>query len=1001
MKILRRIKAIAVFALILPSAVLGQGTLRGTVTDSSSREKLVGVNVFLLGTSLGNATNLDGEYKITRIPPAFFTVKVSCVGYESKEIGIDFAAKDLVQLNVQLKPTVILGEEVVVTAQMRGQVAAINQQLTANTIMSVVSEEKIQELPDANAAEAIGRLPGVSLLRSGGEASRVVLRGLSDRFSVVYHDGVRMAPTEANDRGVNLSTIAQGSLAGIELLKASTADKDADAIAGSVNLVTRKAQSERMIRLEPKGSYNALDKSAAQYNVNARYGERFFGDVLGVQVSGNLERTVRSNESTDLTYDLTGIASGNDYEVTQLQITYANELRKHGGGTLLLDVDTPDDGSIRFSAIYNQTSRNYLTSYRTYRQTGGVAYNYRDRETEIGAFNTSLRGENRILGFQANWNISFSQSKRRDPFDYELDLTESSTSSSGMRNVPKQFAKGPTEEWIPYAYNNFQASYINLANDRTQDNLDKEQGAVLDLSTAYEVSNLLTGELKFGGKYRTKSRHASFREARSNYYLYAWPEWTSAENGGIAKKNLTGTRFENLQLTAGGQVIFSNFLDPDPPRRAIYDRYALYPLINRDALRLWRQLNIGGYLDQRGTEREYKNNFEVAGDDYGIKERILAGYVMNTFNFGRVTTIIAGLRLEDDDNDYMSKYTPKALSGFPFPFGELRDTVVYHKENVMLPNIQAIVRPLEFMNLRFAAYEALARPDFNHRLLKFVARQASGNTLDIGNPDLKNANAWNYEVQTQLFGNTIGLLSLSAFYKNVTNMYHIINGVQLSGKAPLDSLGIKWKWPFGADTVGTAYNLFYPYNSTQPTRVWGFEVEHQMDFKFLPGLLKNIVLSYNFSIVRSETWVATSRVDTYRDSTFLFGRWIYTTRSQNVLYEKKQKLEDQPEFFGNASLGYDIAGFSFRISVFHQGSFNSSFSSNQRSDGVQESYTKWDIALKQFITDRISLSLNLNNITGKEESSSIANRIVPAIGLLANSSNKYGMTADFGVRVEL
>ena len=82
------------------------------------------------------------------------------------------------QLDIQLSPDVIEGEEVVITGQLLGQVLAINQQLTSNNIVNVVSEEKIQELPDMNAAEVIGRLPGVALQRSGGEANKIILRGL-------------------------------------------------------------------------------------------------------------------------------------------------------------------------------------------------------------------------------------------------------------------------------------------------------------------------------------------------------------------------------------------------------------------------------------------------------------------------------------------------------------------------------------------------------------------------------------------------------------------------------------------------------------------------------------------------------------------------------------------------------------------------------------------------------------------------------------------------------
>jgi len=147
-----------------------------------------------VGTSLGAATDIEGQFRIVSVPERVLNVKISCIGYEQQVKEVDFSKTNDVVLNVQLKPSIIQGEEVVVTAQMRGQIAAMNQQITSTRIINVVSEEKIQELPDANAAEAIGRLPGVSIIRSGGEASGVVLRGLSSKFSNITIDGVKFLP---------------------------------------------------------------------------------------------------------------------------------------------------------------------------------------------------------------------------------------------------------------------------------------------------------------------------------------------------------------------------------------------------------------------------------------------------------------------------------------------------------------------------------------------------------------------------------------------------------------------------------------------------------------------------------------------------------------------------------------------------------------------------------------------------------------------------------------
>jgi TonB-dependent receptor len=1001
MKILSTWKIFSFFILIFSTSLYSQGILRGTIVDSVTHDPLVGANIYLVGTAIGASTDLEGKYNITEIPFGTYKVQVSYIGYRSKDLSIDVKSNKPIILNVKLPSAIIQGKEVIVSAQAEGQAAAINQQLSSTAMVNVVSEQKIQALPDANAAESIGRLPGVSLLRSGGEANKVVLEGLPPQFTTVTIDGVRIASTDENDQGVDLSTISQGSLAGIELYKTLTSDKDADAIAGTINLVTPKAPKITLIRIDAKGSYNDLDKSANQYNFQARYGGRFFNDVLGVQASGNLEQTIRSSETTDYTYDLTEINSGKDYEITTFQPEYINEIRKRGGASLLFDLNTADNGNIKFNTVYSNTSRDFLTSYRTYVfPSGGVSYDYELENEKINVFNTSLHGDNHLFGLDADWNISFAQSVANTPYDYELNFSEASAADgqgnviAGMKNVPQQYSKGPVSAWIPYAVNNFNAAFLNQANDNTARNLDKQKTAYLDLSKKYALGTDLTGVFKFGGKYRENDRINNQTQSRSNYYLdNTVPPYTKLADGTIVQKDFSNTPFQNMILN-NGRISMDNFLDPNPASRSVFNQYALYPLINRTDLQVWRQLNINGYLDPGGNDPEYIENHGNGADGsyYDIAERISAAYAMNTLNLGSQLTFIAGIRMESDNNDYNSRFTPIPLSGFPFGQGILQDTLVHHYETTVLPNFQLIYRPFDFMNIRMAAYKALARPNFDYRLLKFIATSASGNSVYIGNPGLKNAVAWNYELETQFYGNDIGLFSISAFYKRIENMYQYINGEQLTTQAQLDSIGITWKDPFPNNAQ---FSLYYPYNSTKSTDVWGFEVEHQASFIWLPGLFKHIVLDYNFSIINSQTWLPFEQVINY----YVKKGPITVEESAFQLIEKKERLEDQPQFFGNISLGYDIGGFSFRIAAFHQGKYNSSFSSDGRTDGEVAAYTRLDIALKQRVMDNVSVFLNLNNITNAQDGSIYYDRVTG--WELPNTTNEYGMTADFGVRVNL
>ncbi len=995
--------AAAAFFLIpvLWAPLFAQGTLRGVVVDSLTSQPLIGANVFIPGTVFGSATNLQGEFTIDRIPVGRYTLKISYIGYIPKEIPVVVENRQVAQLRIPLAAGVVQGKTIVITGQAVGQAAAINQQITSNTVVNVISEEKIRELPDANAAEAMGRLPGVSIRRSGGEANKVVLRGLSDKYSTITVDGVRIAPTDENARGVDLSTVSQSSLAGIELFKALTPDKDADAIAGSINLVTKKAPSELLLQMDLKGSYNALNNAYDQYEFGLRYGDRFFHDMLGVQVNGTLERRDRSKENFNLDYNLRGIEGGNDYEITDFTLNYTDEMRTRQGIGLLLDLELPNEGWLRFNNIYNRTKRDYIEYERNYPTTGEeLFYTARDREQEINTFTGALSGEHHFWVMSTSWGLSYANSQSRYPFDYQMDFVEPSTTDasgtplSGMKAIPDSLMHGPPENFIPYALNNFDKAYLYGAYYRGEENHDVEKTAFLNLSGEYTIGKLLSGQLKLGAKYRDRARDRSRSELFSPYYNEAFAQYTDSA-GVIVRKDFTGTRFEDLKMI-GNSILFSNFLDSRDSRQ-LFGLYDLNPLDYRDALRLWWDLNRDGYSDAGGHNPEYERNVEPDAMFYDIDEGVVGAYVMNTFNVGQAVTLITGLRMEYENDSYLSKYSPSTLSGFPVPTGEIRDTSAVHEETLWLPNVHLTIRPFNFMNLRLAAYKAVARPDFNYRLANVVMKARStffpGNNLTVGNPNLKAAEAWNFEVNTSFFNNWIGLFSVSAFYKDVQNMFQLIDELPLAGQDALDSLGIDVISPFGVNE----FVLTYPINSTRPTTIWGVEIEHQANLSFLPGFLKHFVLSYNLSFVRSETWVPTTHDTTVQVIVPPFPFPI--ERVIHKIVDRAQKLQGQPEFFGNFAIGYDIGGFSARLSVFHQGRFNQTFSADGRSDGVYDAFTRWDFAVKQQITKNIAIIGNVNNFTNIEEGTSTLNRVTGWD--LLNEHEIYGLTADLGVRLTL
>lgn len=984
-----------------------QGNIKGIVVDANYKEPLPGANVYIQETSLGAATDINGLYRINGVPEGSYILSVAYIGYKSKQVAIDIKDGETQTVNIEVEPDVIEGEAITITAQAEGQVAAINQQVNSNTIVNVVSEEKIQELPDANAAEAIGRLPGVSITRTGGEANKVHIRGMQAKFSSITIDGVRIAGTDTTDRAVDLSTLSQSSLAGIELYKAITSDMDGDALAGSINLVTKKAPEERQIKAKISGNYNNLTESANQYDFSAHYGERFFNNILGVQLSGNLEKKIRSEENINANWVFDVYDKPKYYRVNDFTVQYTDENRTRNGFSALFDINTPDEGTIRINNVYGGTKRDFLIQNRDYptpgQNDGDGSYIYRQREQNINIFNSSIHGDNHLFGLGLNWGVSFAESKSEFPFDYQMTFREKGPLIPGHPTNyydPKQV----TRLIIPFARNDFSGANLYWAQFQKQDNYQKERTAYFNLSQNYNLTGSISGIVKAGAKYRVTDRSNITGQGFTPYYLDKWKPNELIINGDDTlnvPKDFSGSYFEDW-YNAGDRFISLDKFLTDVKTRDVYGDYRLTPLILKERLKQWQKLNKNGVDPSAGTtptflQNEVWDNPLARINDYDITENVSAFYIMNTLKIGQQLTFISGLRTEHEYNDYASFYMKSPSSGFPPNPDVLFDTTSAAQQTIFLPNFHLAYSPNDYLKIRLATYKALARPDFNMRIDRYTAGRGAASSANnylatVGNIKLKTAQAWNYELNTSVYSNNIGLISVSVFYKEIKDMYHVLSQFGTTGDSILQYFNIDWASEMG----NRGYQLTLPYNSDKPTKVWGLEFEHQINFHFLPGYLKNIVLSYNASVVRSETYAFGARLDSVYVTVPGLPGGVWDVK--NVLEEKKNKLEGQPEFFGNIALGYDIGGFSGRISVFHQAGYNNSLSATFQTYQKYKEFTRVDIALKQRILDNYSVFLNVNNLTNVEEG---VNRYVSKYDkTLFLNSHKYGMTIDFGISGE-
>ena len=966
------VKILFLFLFFYASGIYAQGTIKGSVIDSLSLDKLKGTEVILAGTNLSAVANTDGEFYISGIPEGEYILRISYLGYKEKKILVAIKSEETFSRNIELVPDIKNGNEAGLTNQVKSQDEEINLQLRSNTITNVIAGKKLQRLPDENITVALSRLPGVSIAyhslsplyksvggqASGNENSIIILfppqddfpvindpgsgvsiRGLGLKYSNITINGIRIPSTSANDKNIDLDIIPGRSFEKIEISKTITSDEDADATAGAVKTATGKAPGKRTVRAEMLGNYNRFDKSANQYNFNLSYGERFFDKLLGVKVNADIEKKILSNEYRN---------NINFYNASYF--SYTNAERRGLSSNILLDLNTPDGGSLKFNNFFNKAS----TGYYEYSIDSTVhidpRFVFSDREAEQTIFISSIAGCNHIFNFDIDWNLAFSESKNDHPYYYSL-------------NFRKLFYSLEDE------YN------LEYTKDSPAKNYFRDKSASINISKQYNISSEITGRLKFGGKFRINSRSYDEDLRIENSSVSGDNQYRKLADGAVIIKDFTGTRFDGLVGKSKTNILLSYFQDYPPGKRTLFDEYTI-SLINMDALRLWRKLTFNDFYSNDGP----------GINSYNISGNISAGYVMHNLNFGQWAKFITGLRIENEKNEYAAFYFPNAVHSMVELNNDIpiRTNSYHFNKATILPNFQMILQPTDFLNLRLAAYKTLIRPDYNARLPKIFY---AASYLNMGNPDLKNADVWNYEFQTQFYGNDIGLLGINAFYKDIKGMQQATNGVTMAGTEIIESLGIDLSsypvsFPF---TKGGPFSLYTYFNSSKPTRIWGFEIEHKANFRYLPGLLKNITLNYNLTFLRSETWA----VDVIP---------VYAETMEYKLSGHKEKLGSIPQFFTNVILGYGIKGFSFRISYYYQDGYRLD---NYLSPVDENKLSRLDIAVRQQIFKNISIIFSLNNITNSKEEYLYENGYSYGKRVLTAQAYRYGFNFDFGIGFDL
>lgn len=933
-------------------------TLTGTITDAATGDPLIGATVRIAGTSIGDAADIDGVYSIPRVPEGAQTIIVSYIGYRTQEIERVIPADGTLRLDIALEVDSIEGEEVVITAQAEGQVAAINQQLNSNQIVSVVSAARLQELPDANAAESVGRLPGISIQRDAGEGENVVIRGLSPRYNNVTVNGVKLPSTDFDTRATDLSIISSEMLAGVEVYKSITPDQDADAIGGSVNFTLRGAPEGLQTQALVQNGYNGLSGSFGQYKGNASVSNRFLGGRLGAFLQGNVERVDRSSER--ITADYLNQATSDDETdptllVDEVALRDRAEDRDRYGLSLMLDYKLPF-GTVQLTNFVNRLDRAYVSRDNTYNPTeSGVTYDIREARLQTDVLSSALAGEFNLgtlatLDLTANW----ASSEIDTPYDSRARFRENSAFDS--ENIVR--TQGP--QVIPsYAIADIDNTFFERLDFSQQVGRERDLGLQGNLRVPFHLGSWLTGYVKSGAKYRSKARE------NDNTQRYTFL-FFGGENGGLDELR---ELFPDAVSSTGGQVGLRSFLDDENSGSEILG--GDFVVSRTPILDLARQ-----------TQEAFRDSMRQAvwGDfrDFTADEAVTAGYVMTELNLGPRVMLLPGVRYEHTNTYYNAFFgrVPNTLTDREDDQVVLRDTTSEQSYGNWFPMVQLRVRPTDWFDVRLAYTETQARPDFQDTSPQ-VRISDTSQLITKGTPGLRPSQSQNLDAYVSFYSSRIGLFSVGGFYKRIEGVIYDAD-VRLQDEETAAANGFP-------NLVG--YRVLEPRNLDTPTTVRGIEVDWQANLLWLPGPLSGATLNANVSRIFSSTEVERIQATTeVGPPPFYLPIVTFSTVRQQV------RLLDQPDWVANVALGYDRGPFSGRVSVLYQEGNLTGYGSNDRTLSFFDTYVRWDAQVSLRVLPSLRLYAQFNNLTDRPD------RALQSTGLFLSEKEAYGRSVNVGLR---
>jgi len=867
--LLRRVSAAALVTMALAGPALA-ADLSGRVVDAGGLP-LPGAAVSVGGRSA--VAGPDGRFSLSGLPAGAAEVRVNYVGYGATTTPVALSDSTTAEVEVTLTPPDAVAE-IVVTGQRAAERRALQTKKVANNFVEALYANDVGKLPDQNVAEAVHRLPGVSIANDQGEGRYVIIRGVDPRYANVTVNGQTAAAPEPDNRQVKLDDIPSSLIGAVTVIKSLTADLDANAIAGQVDIVTLSA-------FDRHGTFGSARAAYGQFDLNDKHpyegdltlGGTFGADkAFGAVISANYSK--RPVESQNIAGASWTTAGGFDIPADFDQRDY-NLVRERTGVVGNFDWRPNDDVQLYLRTQYSKfTDHETRDRFRlpiagtivptnattgSFSKATGTRY-VRRRDENDNTKTVSTGGKFNVGTGKLSIDAAYSRAEKTDPLRSEFQFATGKTMTGTYDTTDVLFQLTPGASAFDPAQYIFKS--VNYDHREAVETLKQVRADyTLPMDSVGEGSSL-----KFGAKFTDRDK----------------------------------TNDRQYQTYDPGALAFTLAALNPPTLASTYDgRYAFGPKVDYTAAQ--------AYVTANPTTLKLNAAKSLSTDllsDYGVSEKISAGYVMATLKLGRVT-LVPGMRVEHTDGDYTAKTFNNATS--------LRgpDTTGGSQYTNWFPSLNAKMDVSDRLVLRAAATTAIGRPDYV-QLAPAITVDATANTVSTGNPDLKPLTSANLDAGFEYYLPGQGVLSASVFFKDIQD--------PIFTRTLLNQTGAYG----GVAMTGAAVSL--PLNASKAT-VTGLELNAQSQLAFLPGALDGFGVGVNLALIDSSIKGVPGRLDNL-------------------------PLVQQSKTVGTAQLFYEKHGLTARVAYSYRSKFLYTLGADANSDVYWDKHGQVDARIAYAIGNK-------------------------------------------------